>query len=181
MRWRGTCATRVRTPAPPGSNRDGSRSQRPGPQQPGWALAGNSRDTPHPWRRGLVVAGAQLPRPSPQPDPAVPRTRPGTGRLPGDGCASWAAVAGGIGALRVGGNRLQLSEAVLPPTTRRNMAEGVPVLSPLAWPLAYRWPVHRMDQASARRAAGATHADPAAPGGGWPHPLLVLSPCCSGC
>lgn len=37
---------------------------------------------------------------------------------------------------------LQLSDATLPPhDARGDLLEGVPVLSPLAWPLAYRWPV----------------------------------------
>lgn len=40
---------------------------------------------------------------------------------------------------------LQLSDAALPPhDPSGDLLEGVPVLSPLAWPLAYRWPVHRL-------------------------------------
>lgn len=40
---------------------------------------------------------------------------------------------------------LQLSEAGLPPhDTNGDLLDGVPLLSPLAWPLAYRWPVHRI-------------------------------------
>lgn len=40
---------------------------------------------------------------------------------------------------------LQLSEAVVPPhDPDGDLLDGVPVLSPLAWPLAYRWPVHRL-------------------------------------
>ena len=40
---------------------------------------------------------------------------------------------------------LQLSDAALPPhDPAGNLLHGVPVLSPLAWPLAYRWPVHRI-------------------------------------
>lgn len=43
---------------------------------------------------------------------------------------------------------LQLSEAVLPPhDPSGDLLDGVPVLSPLAWPLAYRWPVHRLGPA----------------------------------
>lgn len=38
---------------------------------------------------------------------------------------------------------LQLSDAVLPAhDPDGDLLDGVPVLSPLAWPLAYRWPVH---------------------------------------
>lgn len=38
---------------------------------------------------------------------------------------------------------LQLSEAELPPhDTNGDLLDGVPMLSPLAWPLAYEWPVH---------------------------------------
>ena len=38
---------------------------------------------------------------------------------------------------------LQLSEAMLPAhDPGGDLLDGVPVLSPLAWPLAYRWPVH---------------------------------------
>lgn len=40
---------------------------------------------------------------------------------------------------------LQLSDAALPPhDPAGDLLHGVPVLSPLAWPLAYRWPVHRI-------------------------------------
>jgi len=40
---------------------------------------------------------------------------------------------------------LQLSEATLPPhDSQGDLLAGVPVLSPLAWPLAYRWPVDRI-------------------------------------
>ena len=40
---------------------------------------------------------------------------------------------------------LQLSDAALPPhDPTGDLLHGVPVLSPLAWPLAYRWPVHRI-------------------------------------
>lgn len=40
---------------------------------------------------------------------------------------------------------LQLSDAVSPPhDPAGDLLEGVPVLSPLAWPLAYRWPVDRI-------------------------------------
>lgn len=40
---------------------------------------------------------------------------------------------------------LQLSDAALPPhDPAGDLLDGVPVLSPLAWPLAYRWPVHRL-------------------------------------
>ena len=40
---------------------------------------------------------------------------------------------------------LQLSEAVAPPhDPDGDLLDGVPVLSPLAWPLAYRWPVHQI-------------------------------------
>ena len=40
---------------------------------------------------------------------------------------------------------LQLSEAVAPPhDPDGDLLDGVPVLSPLAWPRAYRWPVHRI-------------------------------------
>ena len=40
---------------------------------------------------------------------------------------------------------LQLSEAVLPAHDPDGvLLDGVPVLSPLAWPLAYRWPVHQI-------------------------------------
>lgn len=40
---------------------------------------------------------------------------------------------------------LQLSDAAVPPhDATGNLLEGVPLLSPLAWPLAYRWPVDRI-------------------------------------
>ncbi|MEF9979052.1 MAG: putative DNA-binding domain-containing protein [Thermomonas sp.] len=40
---------------------------------------------------------------------------------------------------------LQLSDAAMPPhDPDADLLEGVPVLSPLAWPLAYRWPVDRI-------------------------------------
>lgn len=40
---------------------------------------------------------------------------------------------------------LQLSDAVLPPhDPDGDLLGGIPLLSPLAWPLAYRWPVHRL-------------------------------------
>ncbi|HSD17907.1 MAG TPA: putative DNA-binding domain-containing protein [Thermomonas sp.] len=40
---------------------------------------------------------------------------------------------------------LQLSEAELPPhDPDGDPLDGVPLLSPLAWPLAYRWPVQRI-------------------------------------
>ena len=40
---------------------------------------------------------------------------------------------------------LQLSEAVVPAhDPDGDLLDGVPVLSPLAWPLAYRWPVHQI-------------------------------------
>lgn len=40
---------------------------------------------------------------------------------------------------------LQLSDAPMPPhDPRGDLLAGVPVLSPLAWPLAYRWPVARI-------------------------------------
>lgn len=42
---------------------------------------------------------------------------------------------------------LQISEAradTLPHDPDGDVFEGVPVLSPLAWPLAYAWPVHRL-------------------------------------
>ena len=43
---------------------------------------------------------------------------------------------------------LQLSEATLPAhDPDGNLFDGVPVLSPLAWPLAYRWPVNRIGPA----------------------------------
>lgn len=40
---------------------------------------------------------------------------------------------------------LQLSDAALPAhDPDGDLLGGVPLLSPLAWPLAYRWPVHRL-------------------------------------
>lgn len=40
---------------------------------------------------------------------------------------------------------LQLCDAAAPPhDPQGDLLEGVPVLSPLAWPLAYPWPVHRL-------------------------------------
>lgn len=43
---------------------------------------------------------------------------------------------------------LQLSDAQLPPhDPAGDLLDGVPVLSPLAWPLAYRWPVNRIGPA----------------------------------
>ena len=40
---------------------------------------------------------------------------------------------------------LQISDAELPDCDRAgDLLDGVPVLSPLAWPLAYAWPVHRI-------------------------------------
>lgn len=40
---------------------------------------------------------------------------------------------------------LQLSDATCPPCDPHgDLLAGIPVLSPLAWPLAYRWPVHRI-------------------------------------
>ncbi|WP_206859509.1 DNA-binding domain-containing protein [Lysobacter changpingensis] len=40
---------------------------------------------------------------------------------------------------------LQISDAELPSSDARgDLLDGVPVLSPLAWPLAYAWPVHRI-------------------------------------
>ncbi|WP_240096847.1 HvfC family RiPP maturation protein [Thermomonas flagellata] len=40
---------------------------------------------------------------------------------------------------------LQQSDAAVPPhDPDGDLLEGIPVLSPLAWPLAYRWPVHRI-------------------------------------
>lgn len=40
---------------------------------------------------------------------------------------------------------LQLSDARLPPhDPHGDLLDGMPVLSPLAWPLAYRWPVDRI-------------------------------------
>ena len=40
---------------------------------------------------------------------------------------------------------LQLNDATLPAhDPGGDLLDGVPVLSPLAWPLAYRWPVHRL-------------------------------------
>ncbi|MEG3789441.1 putative DNA-binding domain-containing protein [Lysobacter sp. CCNWLW3] len=45
---------------------------------------------------------------------------------------------------------LQLSDAEADPATidaGADLLDGVPVLSPLAWPLAYAWPVHRIGPA----------------------------------
>lgn len=43
---------------------------------------------------------------------------------------------------------LQLSEATLPAhDPQGDLLAGVPLLSPLAWPLAYRWPVNRIGPA----------------------------------
>lgn len=40
---------------------------------------------------------------------------------------------------------LQLSDAALPPhDPHGDLLDGAPLLSPLAWPLAYRWPVNRI-------------------------------------
>lgn len=40
---------------------------------------------------------------------------------------------------------LQLSDAALPPhDPHGGLLDGAPLLSPLAWPLAYRWPVNRI-------------------------------------
>lgn len=40
---------------------------------------------------------------------------------------------------------LQLSDAAMPPhDPDGDLLEGIPLLSPLAWPLAYRWPVNRI-------------------------------------
>lgn len=40
---------------------------------------------------------------------------------------------------------LQLSDAAMPPhDPAGDLLDGVPLLSPLAWPLAYRWPVDRI-------------------------------------
>ena len=40
---------------------------------------------------------------------------------------------------------LQMSDAALPPhDPDGDLLAGIPVLSPLAWPLAYAWPVHRL-------------------------------------
>lgn len=40
---------------------------------------------------------------------------------------------------------LQLDDAALPAhDPEGDLLDGVPLLSPLAWPLAYRWPVHRL-------------------------------------
>ena len=48
---------------------------------------------------------------------------------------------------------LQLSDAELPPhDPAGDLLAGVPVLSPLAWPLAYRWPVPRISQGYAETA-----------------------------
>lgn len=43
---------------------------------------------------------------------------------------------------------LQSSDAPMPPhDPAGDLLHGIPVLSPLAWPLAYRWPVHRIGPA----------------------------------
>lgn len=43
---------------------------------------------------------------------------------------------------------LQLLDATLPPhDPNGDLLDGVPLLSPLAWPLAYRWPVNRIGPA----------------------------------
>lgn len=40
---------------------------------------------------------------------------------------------------------LQISDEPLPPhATDGDLLEGVPLVSPLAWPLAYQWPVHQI-------------------------------------
>lgn len=40
---------------------------------------------------------------------------------------------------------LQISDERLPPhATDGDLLEGVPLVSPLAWPLAYQWPVHQI-------------------------------------
>lgn len=42
---------------------------------------------------------------------------------------------------------LEISDAFVDPATfdpQGDFLDGVPLLSPLAWPLAYRWPVHRI-------------------------------------
>jgi uncharacterized protein len=48
---------------------------------------------------------------------------------------------------------LQISDAAVPPhkpadeggrTPPQDLLDGIPVVSPQAWPLAYRWPVHRI-------------------------------------
>lgn len=57
---------------------------------------------------------------------------------------------------------LQLSDAAIPPhDPHGDLLAGVPLLSPLAWPLAYRWPVDRI---------GPDHQPVAPP----PQPTLVL-------
>ena len=57
---------------------------------------------------------------------------------------------------------LQLSDAALPPhDPNGDLLAGIPLLSPLAWPLAYRWPVNRI---------GPEHQPTAPP----PEPTLVL-------
>jgi len=57
---------------------------------------------------------------------------------------------------------LQISDAQLPDVDPRgDLLEDVPVLSPLAWPLAYQWPVHRI---------GPDHLPQAAPN----EPTLLL-------
>ena len=57
---------------------------------------------------------------------------------------------------------LQLSDVAIPPhDPDGDLLDGVPLLSPLAWPLAYRWPVDRI---------GPDHQ----PGAPPPEPTLVL-------
>lgn len=57
---------------------------------------------------------------------------------------------------------LQISDAELPEyDAQGDLLDGVPVLSPLAWPLAYAWPVHRI---------GPEHRPGCAP----PEPTLLL-------
>ncbi len=57
---------------------------------------------------------------------------------------------------------LQISDAALPPhEADGDLLSGVPVPSPLAWPLAYAWPVHRI---------GPDHRPDAPP----PSPTLLL-------
>jgi hypothetical protein len=55
------------------------------------------------------------------------------------GCRNWRTTNGPNSACR-------LSDAVLPPhdPERATCSTACPLLSPLAWPLAYRWPVHRI-------------------------------------
>ena len=52
---------------------------------------------------------------------------------------------------------LQLSDAAIPPhDPDGDLLAGVPVLSPLAWPLAYRWPVTRIGPGYAQAEPPAT-------------------------